>query len=306
MPAAERIIDFTDAAVHLSMRHEQLVIRRGDDESEVSVPLAELAAVVLTSPRLTATQPALAGLARHGCSVIVCDDGFQPAGMMLPLVAHTTQTQRMIAQVRASQPVNKRIWRDIVQAKVRAQAVLLQQLHKDDGGLAALARAVRSGDPMNIEAQAAQRYWPMLFDDPNFRRFRAAEDQNRLLNYGYAVLRAAIGRALCATGLHPSIGVHHHSRTNPWCLADDVMEPYRPLVDAAAVELVGLYTNACPLDGEAKTMLIGVLTQRLHSDGEERTVFDWISRTAASLAKVFLGEAKSIFYPDGLWREGVQ
>ena len=299
MPGAERVLDFSQAKVFLSLRHEQLVIRI-DEQPEVTVPLAEVAAVILTSPRITATQPALAGLMRHGGSVIVCDDSHQPAGMMLPLSANTTQTQRMIAQMRASVPTGKRIWKQIVQEKIRSQAATLMAADRGDGGLPALVGLVRSGDPTNVEGRAAQRYWPLLFDNPNFRRRRDADDQNRLLNYGYAILRAAVGRAICASGLHPSIGVHHHGRNNPWCLADDLMEPYRPLIDSAVVELVGLYGSDCPLDGTSKARLVSVMSERLASDGEQRTVFDWISRTSASLAQVFLGEATELFYPDGL------
>lgn len=298
MPAAERIVDLSDAKAHLSMRYEQLVIRA--DENEVTVPLAEIASVILTSPRVTATQPALAGVMRHGGSVIVCDESHQPAGLMLPLHANSTQTQRMLAQMRASVPTGKRLWKQIVQEKVRSQAVTLIVAGRGDGGLPALVPLVRSGDPSNIEGRAAQRYWPLLFNDPDFRRRREAEDQNRLLNYGYAVLRAAVGRSICASGLHPSIGVHHHGRNNPWCLADDLMEPYRPLIDSAVAELVAEYGSDCPLDGESKARLVTVLTDRIDSEGEGRTVFDWISRTTASLAQVFLGETDGLFYPDGL------
>lgn len=299
MPAAERVLDFSDSAAHLSLRYEQLVIR-ADDRGEITVPLAEIAAVILTSPRLTATQPALAGVMRHGGSVIVCDDCCQPAGMMLPLNANTTQTQRMLAQMRASVPTAKRLWKQIVQEKIRAQAAALIAAGRGDGGLCGLAARVRSGDSSNLEGQAAQRYWPLLFNDPSFRRRRDAENQNRLLNYGYAVLRAAVGRAICASGLHPSIGLHHHGRNNPWCLADDLMEPYRPLVDRAVVELVCEHGPDCSLDGTSKPRLVSVLTDRVSSGGEARSLFDWISRTAASLAQVFLGEADRLHYPDGL------
>jgi len=299
MPAAERVLDFSDAAARLSLRHEQLVVTV-EDREPLTVPMAEIAAVILAGPRLTATQPALAGLMRHAAAVIVCDESRQPSGMMLPINAHAMQTQRMLAQVRASVPTGKRLWKQIIQRKIRAQAAILDTTGRGESGLRALAREVRSGDTTNREGLASQRYWPLLFGDPDFRRRREADNQNRLLNYGYAVLRAAVGRAVCAAGLHPSIGVHHHGRTNPWCLADDLMEPYRPLVDLAVVELVGRYPSVCPLDAEAKGRLVAVLTDRLESDGESRTVSDWIQRTAASLAQVFLGETDRLFYPKGL------
>lgn len=303
MPAAERIIDLSDARTFISMRNEQLVLRV-DEGDDVTVPLAELAALVLTGPRITATQPALAGVMRHGGSIIVCDDAHQPAGMMLPLNANTLQTQRMIAQFRASVPTGKRIWKQIVQRKILAQAATLEAIHREDAGLRTLIPKVRSGDPTNVEGQAAQRYWIVLFADPMFRRRREAEDQNRLLNYGYAVLRAAVGRAICAAGLHPSIGVHHRGRNNPWCLADDLMEPYRPLVDRVVVDLVQQLGRDVALDRETKPHLVGVLHRRLRhgrrSQEEERTVFDWIARSAASLAQVFLDQAEEVFFPDGL------
>ncbi|MCC5831314.1 MAG: type II CRISPR-associated endonuclease Cas1 [Phycisphaeraceae bacterium] len=303
MPAAERILDFSDAQAHLSLRYEQLVISV-DDRGEMTMPLAEIAAIILASPRVTATQPALAGVMRHGGSIIVCDDARQPAGMMLPLSGNSTQTRRMIAQVRASLPTCKRLWKQIVQAKIRSQAAALRAVDRNDGGLPALVSKVRSGDSTNVESWAAQRYWPLLFEDPTFRRRRDASsggDQNRLLNYGYAVLRAAVGRAICAAGLHPSVGVHHRGRSNPWCLSDDLMEPYRPLIDRAVVELVTEYGNDCPLDGQSKPRLVSVLTDRLTSDGDRRTVFDWITRTASSLARVFLGDEARLYFPDGLY-----
>lgn len=307
MPGAERVIDLSEAKAFLSVRHEQLVVRT-DESAEVTVPLAELAAIVFTSPRLTTTQPALAGIMRHGGTVIVCDEAHHPVGMMLPLNANTMQTKRMLAQVRAPVPTGKRLWKQIVQAKIQAQAAALESIHDDDAGLRGLVARVRSGDPTNVEGQAAQRYWPVLFADPGFRRRREADDQNRLLNYGYAVLRAAVGRAICAAGLHPAIGVHHHGRNNPWCLADDLMEPYRPLIDRAVVNLVREFGADCSLDRETKPVLVGVLQDRLiHGDRspEIRTVFDWIGRSAASLAQVFLGQSKEMFFPDGLGHANV-
>lgn len=302
MPAAERVIDVSEAAAHISLRCEQLVIRT-EAAAEVTIPLAEIAVLVLASPRSTATQPALAGITRHGGAVIVCDDLRQPAGMMLPLSANATQTQRMLAQIRSPLPTTKRLWKQIVQEKIRAQAGALMAAGRGDGGLRALAGRVRSGDPENLEGQAAQRYWPLLFNDAGFRRRRDADDQNRFLNYGYAVLRGAVARAACASGLHPSIGLHHHGRGNPWCLADDLMEPYRPLVDRVVVELVGEFGGDGPMDRPVKARLASVLSERVSSGGECRTASDWIARTTASLSQVFMGEAVRLFYPEGL-RDG--
>ena len=299
MPGAERVLDFAEAEAYLSLRNAQLVIQR-DGQAAVTTPVSEAAVVLLASRRVTCTVPLLDALMQAGAAVLVCAEDHLPSGLMLPLAGHFQQTQRMLAQARAPGPLQKQVWKQIVQAKIRAQGALLLQRRGDDAGLFEMALTVRSGDPKNVEAHAAQRYWPLLFDNVEFRRRRDAPDQNRLLNYGYAVLRAAVGRALCAAGLHPSLGVHHHGRNNPFCLADDLMEPFRPLVDDAVVEMVGEFGPDVPFDGPRKGRLIGVLHERLIHDGEERTAFDWIGRTAASLARMILREDTKLFFPDGL------
>lgn len=311
MPGAERVLDFADRPVRLSVRHEQLVIRDGD-EPEITTPLAEAAIAIVASPRLSCTGAALAGLMRHGGSMVICDNTATPVGLMLPLGVNQQQTKRVLAQAAASLPTNKRLWQQVVRAKIAAQARMLELHAGDDAGLPRLASRVKSGDPDNLEAQAARRYWPALFG-PSFRRRREAEDQNRLLNYGYAVLRAAVGRSISASGLHPSVGIHHHDRHNSFCLADDLMEPYRPVVDDEVADIVHDEGTDAPLDKRSKARLIGVLHARLHhrfapdepgesGELESRTVLDWIGRTAASLAAVYLGEAPKFFYPQGLHR----
>ncbi len=304
---ADRVIDFSLGQAHLCIRLGQLVIRR-EGETDVTTPLDEIAVVVLASRRVTITQAVLAGLMDAGAAVVIADEAMLPTGLMLPMTGHHAQTERMLAQARASLPRCKRVWQQVVVAKVRAQAMALQLRTDDDGGLIALAARVRSGDPENIEARAAQRYWPLVFGDSSFRRRREAQDQNRLLNYGYAVMRAAVARAICAVGLHPSLGVHHHGRFNPFCLADDLMEPWRPLVDLEVAEMVaeiGIGGGACPVDNSAKQRLVGVLHDRLNHKGESRTVFDWISRSAASLAEALTGDCPSrevrLSFPDGLF-----
>lgn len=311
MPGAERMLDFSDRPVRLSVRHEQLVIRDGD-EREITTPLAEVAVAIIASSRLSCTGAALAGLMRHGGSMVICDDSSTPVGLMLPLGVNQQQTKRVLAQAAASLPTKKRLWQQVVRAKIVAQARTLELHAGGDVGLTRMASRVRSGDPDNLEAQAARRYWPALFG-PSFRRRREAQDQNRLLNYGYAVLRAAVGRSICASGLHPSVGIHHHDRHNSFCLADDLMEPYRPVVDDEVADIVHDQGVDAPLDKATKARLISVLHARLHhrfaplnagksGELESRTVIDWIGRTAASLAAVYLSEGKSLFYPQGLHR----
>ena len=292
------IIDLSEGAAFLKVRHENLVVSR-DDDKEVALPLGEIAAVILAHPQVTCTQRAVAGLVEHGGALIVCNQKNQPAGMMLPTLGHCTQTERFIAQASAALPVKKRLWQQIVRCKVAAQGELLRDLRGDDHGLTGLARSVRSGDPKNIEAQAARRYWPGLFGQ-DFRRRYDADDANRLLNYGYAVLRAVVGRAICASGLHPSLGLHHHNRYNAFCLADDLMEPYRPLVDAAVVEHIGQWGADAPLDKTAKRAILEALAARFRIHNEARTLFDMASMTASSLAKVFLKQGERLVYPEKL------
>ncbi|MGH9467240.1 MAG: type II CRISPR-associated endonuclease Cas1, partial [Terriglobales bacterium] len=244
---AARIVDVADNAISLSVRDAQLRVRLAGG-GEMTTPLSELAALVISNPAVTMTQAVIAGVAEGGGATVICDRKHLPAAVMLPVQVHVTQTERFSAQVRMTAPLRKRLWQRIVIAKIRAQARLLDSLHGDDSGLAQMAARVRSGDGANLEGQAAQRYWPRLFRDPHFRRGREGPDQNSHLNYGYAVLRAVVARALCGAGLHPSLGLQHHNRYDPFCLANDLMEPFRPIVDRAVYLWVQDHDPSLPLD----------------------------------------------------------
>lgn len=288
----DHIIDLSEGAAYLSVRNRQLVIKRG--EVSASFPLVEIAALVLAHPQVSMSQAVLSGLAEGGAVVVVCDGRRMPCGMLLPLAGNFVQTERMAAQVQSTLPLRKRLWRQLVRAKVRAQGRLLETLHGDDRGLAALAGRVQSGDATNVEAQAARRYWPALFGDPAFRRDPGAEDQNRMLNYGYAVLRGIVARAICAAGLHPSLGLHHHNRYDAFCLASDLMEPYRPLVDRAVAELLAEHAPDAPLNKDIKSVLVGGLTGRVLLEDQQRTLFDVAARCATSLVAAYGGQRKSL------------
>jgi CRISPR-associated protein Cas1 len=210
MQTTERIIDISDEPARLSVRLKQLVIERGDEP--ITVPLEELAVIVVSHPAVTYTHAVLSGICAAGGAFIICDDKHLPTGMLLPLQANFVQTERFAAQAQATLPMKKQLWKQIVKSKVQSQAGLLRKLRGEDLGLNRLAGKVRSGDTANIEAQASRRYWTALFGTEFIRDYEA-EDQNRLLNYGYAVLRALTARAICASGLHPSLGVHHHNRS---------------------------------------------------------------------------------------------
>jgi CRISPR-associated protein Cas1 len=258
---------------------------------------------------------------------IVSNEKHLPTAMMLPLSTHSTQTERFARQAAVSVPTRKRAWQQIVQAKLRAQAGLLEELRGKDWGIGLMAGKVRSGDPDNLEAQAARIYWQALFgkegtDAPGqaFRRDPEGEGINLHLNYGYAVLRAIVARALCASGLHPSLGVHHHNRYDTFCLADDLMEPFRPLVDrvvsrihltfasanaesandvpAAAPAPVGTHAPTVQLNQNSKKAILEGLLVRYSAEGESRTLFDWASRSASSLTALIEGQDIRLSFPE--------
>jgi CRISP-associated protein Cas1 len=292
----DRIIDLSDQGARLSVRHGQLILKR-HAEPEASFPLDEVAVLMVSNKAVAYSHTVLAGLAEAGGVFVACNAQHLPAGIMLPMNGHHLQCERFAQQAQASKPAQKRLWQQIVRAKVALQGRVLKDFRGDPHGLLDMAGRVRSGDPDNIEAQAARRYWTALFDDKDFRRNRDAEDQNRLLNYGYAVLRAMVARAVCAAGLHPSLGLHHHNRYNPFPLADDLMEPFRPLVDRAVVHRVVQHGAEAPLDTEAKRAIVSALLERFDVDGEMRTLFDVLTRLAASLASVYAGERKALALP---------
>jgi CRISPR-associated protein Cas1 len=301
MPAADRVLDFTQSPAYLSVRNEQLVIQAKDTPT-LTVPIAEIAVVLLSGPAVTLTQPVLAALLAANACVVVAGDNHLPAGMLLPISSHTLSTQRLREQIGMSQPRRKRLWQSIVIAKIQAQAAVLQEHGADAAAVGRLARRVRSGDPDNVEATAAQRYWPLLFG-PDFRRRTDAADSNRLLNYGYAVVRAAVARSICAAGLHPSLGLHHRSRSNPFCLADDLMEPYRPLIDSEVRRIVGEWGHDVCLMPAIKQRLVEVVHRRIEHNGQWRDPCEWFDRTAQSL--VAADGLRRVFYPNGIFREAV-
>lgn len=294
----DKIIDIADTVVSLNVRLSSLVIDCGDEVGKTMVPLTQVAALVLSNPHVSVTNAALAGIAANGGVVVVSDGKFLPAGMLLPLDSHYVQGERFRMQAAVALPVQKRIWQQIVRSKIQAQAKTLKRLTGNDCGLPHLATRVTSGDAGNHEAQAAQRYWPVIFNNPHFRRNRETEDQNRLLNYGYAVLRALTARAICAVGLHPALGVHHHNRYDPFALASDLMEPFRPLVDEIVARIVYAHGDDVGLGRDLKRSIIAGITGLIKIEDETRTVFSVLAKCASSLSAVYAGERKKLFLPE--------
>lgn len=295
----DRVVEIATPA-RLSVRDAQLVIEWPQAEQlrlPFTTPVSEIAVLLLSHPQITLSQAVLSRLAEVGGSVITIDGKFLPASMLLPVQSHFIQTERFASQMGLSLPRRKRLWQQIVRAKIKAQGELLRELHGSDQGLIALSARVRSGDVGNLEAQAARRYWQNLFPGKQFRRGSDEIDQNRHLDYGYTVLRAAVARALCAAGLHPSIGLQHNNRYDPFCLAADVMEPFRPLIDRRVARWTAREDAAAPLDSRTKNWLIGAVTARYVYEGEERTLFDILLRVANSVAKCVTGEQRDPVLP---------
>jgi CRISPR-associated protein Cas1 len=320
----ERILDFSERPARLNVRNGLLVISVGersmlpregealpyqkegrDPESglrtravqEQTIPLADIAVLIAAHPQISFSHAVLAGLAEAGGMFIACNQKRMPCAMLLPLDTHSTQTERFQAQANLPLPNRKRLWQQIVKAKIGAQARLLREITEQDWGLEMLAATVRSGDPQNLEARAARIYWRNLFVENHFRRNPEGEGPNPLLNYGYAILRAITARALCAAGLHPSLGIHHHNRYDTFCLADDLMEPFRPIVDRTVATLSECNDGDPELDRETKRVILEALMARFAADGESRTLFDWVSRTAQSLASAIESGEKKLEIP---------
>jgi CRISPR-associated protein Cas1 len=291
-----RIVEIAESPARLRVERQQLVVELPEGQVH-SVPLEDLAVIIVAHPQVSYTQAVLSELVSRGGTFVTCDRSRMPIGILLPLDAHTTQTQKFREQIEFPVPRAKRIWQQIVREKIRMQGRLLERVHGSDSGLFSLIPQVRSGDPENVEARAARKYWTALFGS-DFRRDRDAADHNRMLNYGYAVLRAATARAICAAGLHPSLGVHHHNKYNSWCLADDVMEPYRPVVDRAVTQLVSGCDDIPEFDQQTRAALLASLTTFVRIDGQNRTLFDALALTAQSLAAAIQQSSVGLKLPE--------
>jgi CRISPR-associated protein Cas1 len=291
-----QIVEISNPGQRLSLYRGFLRIENADGHVG-DVPLDDIEAVIASTPALTYSNQLVAALAERGAPLVICSPRFDPAAVLVPLSGHHAQGTRIEAQSRVSRPKAKRLWADLVKAKIRAQAAALAEFSQSPLVLETLAKRVRSGDPDNVEAQAAQRYWPALFG-PDFRRDRAADGVNALLNYGYTVLRASAARAVVSAGLHPSLGIHHKSAGNSLRLADDLMEPFRPAVDILVRELRD--EEIAELTPPIKRRLAAVLHADYQTDEGVSTLSHVLVRCAQSLAQVYLGERRDLKFPRSL------
>ncbi len=292
--------------IYLSTQYDQLRIQLPEvvnnstlnshfkQSAERTIPIEDIGVVVLDHNQITITHATLQALLNNNVAIITCDSAHMPTGLMLPLSGNTTQSERFRAQIDASTPLRKQLWQQTIQQKIENQANTLKQCRGlEVRNMLKWAGEVKSGDPDNLEARAAVYYWANLFT--HFKRDRDGLPPNNLLNYGYAILRAIVARALVASGLLPTLGIHHHNRYNAYCLADDIMEPYRPYVDQIVLPLHD--SGVTQLDTSTKAQLLSLPTVEVKIGGKRSPLMVAVAQTTASLYKCYAGESRKIVYP---------
>lgn len=288
----KRVLDISSSA-RLSIRKAQLLVER--QENTVTVPLEDLAVVILSEPSIIITQSVLALCAANNIAIISCDKKHQPIGLHLPLSANTLHTRIIRAQIAASDTDNNMLWQKIVVAKIHAQSNLISALGKKPDSIFRFAQKVTPGDPSNYEAQAARAYWKHLLGT-NFGRNPKEEGLNSILNYGYSILRSAVARSLCGAGLHPALGIHHRNQYNHFVLADDLMEPLRPIVDRTAYSILELNSEPT-LTKEAKKHLVSLLGETLILNKKHLPLLTALSHYASSLKNCYLNGDQKLKIP---------
>lgn len=292
----QRVVDLSTDGLHVAVNRGFLTVSK-DREEVGRVALDDIGGVIAHAHGLTWSNTVFTRLADRSVPVVLCAQNHAPIACVWPLEGNHIQGARLNAQVAMSRPMAKRLWRDIVVAKIRMQGAVLASVGQDAGAFDMLARKVRSGDPDNMEAQAARRYWRPLMGD-GFRRDQAGDGTNALLNYGYTVLRATVSRAICAAGLHPTIGLHHANRGNAFALADDLMEPYRPIVDRAVFDLTN--DGVTDVTPQAKRALAALTALDLRTPQGMSPLHVHVTKLAQQLAGIMGGEAGTLALPQPL------
>ena len=288
---------------HLKYRDEQMVVSYShvkgyESLPDRTVPIEDLGIVILEHQQITLTHYLLDKLVANNTAVVTCGETKHPTGMMLSLEGNTLQSERFAAQIAATEPLKKQLWQQTVKAKISNQAAVLNHWKISNNYLLKLAANTKSGDPDNNEAKAAVYYWSNIFPKEwNFFRKRDGLPPNNLLNYGYAILRATVARSLVGSGLLPTFGIFHRNRYNAYCLADDIMEPYRPYVDFIVRSIIDKTSAVEILTQELKVQLLQLPNVDVMLDGEQSPLMIATQRTAASLAKCYLGESRKVLYP---------
>lgn len=276
-----------------------MVVERDGFET-TTVPIEDIGILISDHPQTSHTQGLLSACSENNVAVIISNKKHIPSAVLLPLDGNSLHSKTIAGQIQITEPTRKRLWQEIIQAKIREQAKVLQSTVGDHHPLFAYAERVKSGDSENLEAQASRIYWQKLFGD-DFRRNPDAAGINGLLNYGYAVMRAAVARAIVSTGLHPSLGLHHHNQYNSFCLADDLMEPLRPVVDMKVYELCKTLTGEPELTSDTKHFILEILNRDCMINNQRLPVMVALHHYAASVRKAICGEDKKLV-PERLYR----
>src|SRR5690554_566845 len=296
---------------YLSLKNKQLVIKLPEVEkndqlpSEIkkesirTIPIEDIGVLIIDNGRITITQGVIEALLENNSALVTCDNTRMPIGLMLPLSGNKTQTERFRDQINATLPLKKQLWQQTVQSKIRNQAYVLSNKNNSIvDNMYAWASEVKSGDPDNYEARAAVYYWANIFNEiEGFYRDREGIPPNNLLNYGYAILRAVVARSLTASGLLPTLGIFHRNKYNAYCLADDIMEPYRPFVDKLVCEIIAKGNDIKELTQETKFKLLNIPVIDVIMDGQRSPLMNAVGKTTSSLYKCFAGKVRKIKYP---------
>ena len=281
----------------MSIRYGQLVVKR-EGEQVASIPCEDIGVLLVDHGGVTYTHSVFTELLRCGAAVVLCGGNHHPSGMLLPIESNSVQTERFRQQIEAKEPVKKRLWKQIIRAKIKHQAKLVGKDSDVYPALMALRDRVRSGDPENVEAQASRKFWPVYMQDFEFRRDINGRPPNNLLNYGYMVMRAAVARALCSAGLLPSLGIHHCNRYNAFCLTDDMLEPFRGFVEAKVRDICEREGVPDELTQAIKAKLLEVLYEPVVIGGFKGPLMVGLHRTMASLQRCFASEQKKLDLPE--------
>lgn len=293
----KRII-YIGSAAYVSTENEQLFINRKEPESQEKVPIEDIGFLIFDSPQITVTSFAMQKLLANNTALIVCSPNHLPNGLMLTMEGNFAQTERFIAQIETKLPLKKNLWQLLVKAKIKNQYLLLKKLGFDFISVKDKLDKVQSGDATNQEAQASQHYWKNLFPGKKFKRERFGDYPNSLFNYGYAILRAVTARSIVAAGLHPSIGLHHKSKYNAYCLADDIMEPYRPFVDEIVLNFYKENPEEKELNKDIKKILLNAAYVDVKIEDQLHPLWNGVQFTCNSLVNCYSKESKTLLLPE--------
>ncbi len=284
---------------YLRKKDNQLFIEFKADELEhKQVPIEDIGLMVIDNAQVIISTALIQALTANNAAILFCDEKHLPSGLMIPMVSHHAFTEKMFFQLEATVPLKKYLWQQTIKAKILNQAAILYKFGIDIQKMNYWASQVKSGDPDNYEARAAAYYWDNLFLNLDvFKRHRFGDPPNNLLNYGYAILRAIVARSLVASGMITAMGIHHRNKYNPYCLADDIMEPYRPYVDDLVLSIMEEEVDIEELTPAIKRKLLAVPAIDVIIDKKTSPLLVGTQRTTASLMKCFEGEKKKIKYP---------